>query len=197
MDEFTKPVSEAGNELKRYINLKVNHAGLLLNRRLSDFASQMVTMLVLVGIFAMILLMLSFAFVFWYGAEAGTYYHGFLIISLLYMIFGLIIYYFREPLLMNPIIRKLHQKQQKMDGQMETLPVPAVKNKEDMEKQLEIMELQIEQSELLIQKHIQDFGTAFTPANIMNSVFTYALSSSSFMMSGAILLLKLLKKRKR
>ncbi len=197
MDEFTKPVSDAGNELKRYINLKVSHAGLLLNRRLSDFASQLVTMLVLVGIFAMILLMLSFAFVFWYGTEAGTYYHGFLIISLLYMIFGLIIYYFREPLLMNPIIRKLHQKQQKMDGKMETLPMPAVNNKEDIEKQLEIMELQIEQSELLIQRHIQDFGTAFTPSNIMNSVLTYALSSSSLMMSGAILLLKLLKKRKR
>ena len=84
-----------------------------------------------------------------------------------------------------------------MGDKMETLPIRAVNNKEDMEKQLEIMELQIEQSELLIQSHIRDFGTAFTPSNIMNSLFTYALSSSNLMMSGAVILLKLLKKRRR
>ncbi len=195
MDNFTKPISEAGNELKRYINLKIAYAGLQLNRRLSDFASQLVTMLVLAGIFAMILLMLSFAFVFWYGSEIGTYYHGFLIISLLYMIFGLIIYYFREPLLMDPIIRKLHQKQQKMELMGDSVLLP-VRNKEDMDKQLDIMQLQLEQSELLIQKHVQDLGTALTPSNILNSLFTYALSSSSLMMNGALLLLRLLKKRK-
>ncbi|MDD3636959.1 MAG: hypothetical protein RBR84_06375 [Bacteroidales bacterium] len=195
MDNFTKPISEAGNELKRYINLKIAYAGLQLNRRLSDFASQLVTMLVLAGIFAMILLMLSFAFVFWYGSEIGTYYHGFLIISLLYMIFGLIIYYFREPLLMDPIIRKLHQKQQKMEPTGDSTLLP-VRNKEEMDKQLDIMELQLEQSELLIQKHVQDIGTALTPSNILNSLFTYALSSSSLMMNGALLLLRLLKKRK-
>ncbi|MDD4373665.1 MAG: hypothetical protein PHG67_07085 [Bacteroidales bacterium] len=196
MDNFTKPVSEAGNELKRYINLKITHTGLLLNRRLSDFASQLITMLVLAGIFALIVLMLSFAFVFWYGSEMGTYYHGFLIISLLYMIFSLIIYYFREPLLMDPIIRKLHQKQQKMEAN-EATSMMTVRNKEDMEKQLEIMELQLEQSELLIQKHIQDLGTALSPTSLLNSLFTYALSSSSLMMNGALLLLRLLKKRKR
>ncbi|HPE43035.1 MAG TPA: hypothetical protein PKV88_03050 [Bacteroidales bacterium] len=195
MDNFTKPISEAGNELKRYINLKIAYAGLQLNRRLSDFASQLVTTLVLAGIFAMILLMLSFAFVFWYGSEIGTYYHGFLIISLLYMIFGLIIYYFREPLLMDPIIRKLHQKQQKMEPTGDSALLP-VRNKEEMDKQLDIMELQLEQSELLIQKHVQDIGTALTPSNILNSLFTYALSSSSLMMNGALLLLRLLKKRK-
>jgi len=195
MDNFTKPISEAGNELKRYINLKIAYAGLQLNRRLSDFASQLVTMLVLAGIFAMILLMLSFAFVFWYGSEIGTYYHGFLIISLLYMILGLIIYYFREPLLMDPIIRKLHQKQQKMELMGDSVLLP-VRNKEDMDKQLDIMQLQLEQSELLIQKHVQDLGTALTPSNILNSLFTYALSSSSLMMNGALLLLRLLKKRK-
>lgn len=143
----------------------------------------------------MILLMLSFAFVFWYGSEIGTYYHGFLIISLLYMIFGLIIYYFREPLLMDPIIRKLHQKQQKMELMGDSVLLP-VRNKEDMDKQLDIMQLQLEQSELLIQKHVQDLGTALTPSNILNSLFTYALSSSSLMMNGALLLLRLLKKRK-
>ncbi len=196
MEEFTKPIAEIGNELKRYINLKINYAGLMLNRRLSDFASQLIIMLVLAGIFAMIMLMLSFAFVFWYGSEIGTYYHGFIIISLLYMIIGLAVYYFREPLLMDPIIRKLHQKQKEMDDK-EGLVLPAVSNKEDMNKQLEIMQLQLEQSELLIQKHVKDMGTALTPSNILSSAFTYALSSSSLMMNGALLLLKLLRRRKK
>ncbi|MCK9451587.1 MAG: phage holin family protein [Bacteroidales bacterium] len=196
MDDFTRPVSAISNEFKRYINLRINYMGLALNKKLADFMSQIITLFVLAGVFSMVLLMLSFAFVFWYGSNAGTYYHGFLIVSLTYMLIGLIIYYFREPLLMNPLIKKLHSKHFEMtneDGDKSII----ISTKEDMEKYLEIMDLQIEQSELLMHKYVRDIGDALKPSNILNSLMTYALTSSNLMMSGALLVLRYMRKRKR
>lgn len=196
MDDFTRPVSAISNEFKRYINLRINYMGLALNKKLADFMSQIITMLVLAGVFSMVLLMLSFAFVFWYGSNVGTYYHGFLIVSFIYMLIGLVIYYFREPLLMNPLIRKLHTKKFEMNDEFGDKSI-IINSKEDMEKHLEIMDLQIEQSELLMHKYVRDIGEAITPSNILNSMMTYALTSSNIMMSGVLLVLRYLRKRKR
>ncbi|MBU1368931.1 MAG: phage holin family protein [Bacteroidetes bacterium] len=195
MDDFTRPISAISIEFKRYINLRVNHLGLILSKRLADFMSQFITMLLLAGFFSLILLMLSFAFVFWYGSEAGTYYHGFLIVALAYMLLGLVLYYFREPLLLNPLIKKLHKKQNDGEDPSETGLIP-ITSKEDLDKSLEIMQLQLEQSELLMTKHMNDFGDAITPSNILNSLMKYALTSSNLMMSGTLLLLRYLRKRK-
>lgn len=196
MDDFTRPVSAIGNEFKRYINLRINYMGLALNKKLADFMSQIITVLVLAGLFSMVLLMLSFAFVFWYGSNAGTYYHGFLIVSLTYLLIGLVIYYFREPLLMNPLIKKLHAKQSEIKNESGDKSI-IISSKEDMEKHLEIMDLQIEQSELLMHKYMLDFGEAIKPSNILNSMMTYAFTSSNLMMSAALLVLRYLRKRKR
>lgn len=196
MDDFTRPVSAISNEFKRYINLRINYMGLTLNKKLADIMSQIITMLVLAGVFSMILVMLSFAFVFWYGSNAGTYYHGFLIVSITYMLIGLVIYYFREPLLMNPLIKKLHTKQFEMNNEFGDKSV-IISSKGEMEKYLEIMNLQIEQSELLMHKYVQDIGNTLSPSNILNSMITYALTSSNLMMSGVILVLRYLRKRKR
>jgi len=196
MDDFTQPVSAISNEFKRYINLRINHLGLALNKKLADFMSHIITTLVFAAVFLMIILMLSFAFVFWYGSNAGTYYHGFLIISLVYMIIGLIVYYFRDPLFMNPIIKKLYSKRFELNDGLEDKSI-TINSKKDVEKFLEIMDLQIEQSELLMNKHMQDLGEAFKPSNILNSLITYTLTSSNLMMGGALLLLKILRKRRR
>ena len=196
MDDFTRPVSAISNEFKRYINLRINYMGLALNKKLADFMSQIITILVLAGVLSMILLMLSFAFVFWYGSSVGTYYHGFLIVSLIYALIGLIVYYFREPLLMNPLIKKLHGKPFELNDELGNKAI-VISSKEEMEKYIEIMDLQIEQSELLMHKYLRDIGVAFTPSNIINSMMTYVLTSSNVMMSGALLVLRYLRKRKR
>lgn len=196
MDDFTRPVSAISNEFKRYINLRINHLGLALNKKLAEFMSHIITTLVFAAVFLMIILMLSFAFVFWYGSNAGTYYHGFLIISLVYMIIGLIIYYFRDPLFMNPIIRKLNSKRLELNDGIEDKSI-TINSKEDVEKYLEIMYLQIEQSELLMHKYMSDLGEAFKPSNILNSLIAYTLTSSNLMMAGTLLLLKFLRKRRR
>ncbi len=195
MDDFTRPISAISNEFKRYINLRINSMGLALNKKMADFMSQIIIILILAGVFSMIVLMLSFAFVFWYGSNVGTYYHGFLIVSLVYMLIGLVIYYFREPLLMNPLIKKLHAKQFELTDELGDKSL-VINSKEDMEKHLEIMELQIVQSELLMHKYLRDIGETLTPSNLLNSMMTYVLTSSNVMMSGALLLLRYLRKRK-
>jgi len=195
-EDFTQPISELTEEAKRYFNLRINHIGLQVNKKMAEFASQLITMLVLAGIFAMIILMLSFAFVFWYGKSVGPYHHGFLIMSLVYALIGFIIYFYRDRLLLNPIIHKISEMNVGQKEE-EDNSLPKVTDMAGFDKQLEIVHLQIQHSELVMQKKLNDLGDAFSPTRIINTMLIQALTSSALLMRATSILLKFLKKRKR
>ncbi len=193
--DFTRPVSELTAEAKRYLNLRIGLAGMVINKRMAEFTSQLISMLLLAGIFAMVMFMLSFAFVFWYGKNVGAYHEGFLIVSLLYTIIGVLIYKYKRQLLLDPLIKKLNEKHQLLDDSMDS-DLPPAENLEMLNKQLEIRQLQIKYSELSMQKQLDDLGNALSPTRMMNSLLVSALTSSTMLMKSASLLLRLMKRKK-
>lgn len=193
--DFTRPVSELTAEAKRYLNLRIGLAGMVINKRMAEFTSQLISMLLLAGIFAMVMLMLSFAFVFWYGTTVGAYHEGFLIISLLYIILGMLIYKYKKNLLLDPLIKKMNEKHHLFEDSMET-DLPPAENLEMLNKQLEIRQLQVKCSELSMQKQLDELGEALSPTRMMNSLLMSALTSSTVLMKTASLVLRLMKKKK-
>lgn len=162
---------------------------------MAEFTSQLISMLLLAGIFAMIMLMLSFAFVFWYGLNVGAYHEGFLIVSLLYAIIGVVIYRFKRHLLLDPLIKKLNEKHHLLDESLDS-DLPPAENLEMLNKQLEIRQLQVKYSELTMQKQLDELGDALSPTRMMNSLLVSALTSSTVLMKSASLLLRLMKRKK-
>jgi len=154
-------------ELGRHINLRTQLAGLLINKKVAAIATQLFTIILLGGFISIIVLLLSFAFVFWYGSSVGAYHHGFLIISLIYFVLGLIVYLNRKKLFFEPIIRKLTENDKSLMNYSTEVQQP-ITSMEALNKQVEITRLKIEYSELLLQKEIIKLGDNLHPATIIN-----------------------------
>jgi hypothetical protein len=154
-------------ELGRHINLRTQLAGLLINKKIAALATQLFTTILLGGLISMIILFLSFAFVFWYGNSVGAYHHGFLIISLIYFVFGLIVYLNRKKLFLEPIIRKLTENDKNFMNYPTEVQQP-ITSMEDLNKQVEITRLKVEYSELLLHQEIIKLGDNLHPATIIN-----------------------------
>lgn len=150
------------NQFKRYASLRTYYVGLLTNKYVSEVVSMVIKNIVFGVIAAMVIFMLSLAFVFWYGEEVGKIYHGFLILSLIYIIIGLIIYLIRNHLFTNPLIRKIHRKDLiEKEKALSKLPVP--RNLGDLNQQIEIVKFQIEETENALQERLDDLTETIVP----------------------------------
>lgn len=154
-------------ELGRQIGLRTQLAGLLVSKKAAAIATQLITIILLFGIISMVIFFLSFAFVFWYGNNVGPYHHGFLIISLVYAIGGLMVYLNRRKLILEPIFRKLTENDRSFMQASPDGPV-TVNSMEDLDKQLEIIRLKVEYSELLLQQELLRLGDSLHPVVLLD-----------------------------
>lgn len=69
-------------------------------------SSIMITLVVMFLLF-FILFFLALAFIYWYGEYAGPMYIGALIIAGFYFMVSVVVFFFRDQLFVNPLIKKL------------------------------------------------------------------------------------------
>ena len=176
-EEFTRPVRQLTSEMKKYINLRVNHIGLVLSKRMAEITTSIITVIILSLFAAMILLMLTLAFVAWYGSLTGSYAQGFLVVSGIYLVAGLILLLARKKLITDPIVRKL-MKQNAYTLTKDQVSDHPVKNLDDLEKRLELIDLQIQYSELQMQQDLNEMGENLQPSRIFEMLLNQILTSS-------------------
>lgn len=99
--------SELTENVKKYINLRIDLVKLVLTEKLARMASVFLIIIILFILFMFLLLFLSFSFIYWYGAVVGPTYVGALIVTGVYLLAGLAIIIFRIQLIMNPLIRQI------------------------------------------------------------------------------------------
>ncbi|MDR0970728.1 MAG: hypothetical protein LBM67_09360 [Lentimicrobiaceae bacterium] len=150
------------NQFKRYVSLRTYHAGLIFNKYVSEVVSTVIKNIVFGTVAAMFLLMLSLAFVFWYGEAVGKLYHGFLILSAIYILIGLIIYLFRNQLFRNPLIKKIHKKDV-LEKESFLSRLPAPNNINDLNQQIQLVKFQIEENEQALQNQFDDLIDTIEP----------------------------------
>ncbi|MCK9290995.1 MAG: hypothetical protein WCR58_03190 [Bacteroidales bacterium] len=194
MAKFIQPIHGIGTEIKKYINLRLAYLSMQLSHRISGLLSSVITTLILLFLVAVVVLMLSFAFVFWYGAKVGTYYHGFLIVSLAYVLVGLLIYSNRRKLFIEPMIRRFNQQimiefDSDLMAGMADLPSP------DM--QLEVLKRQIELSEQTIESSLDAFAQKLHPANLIKELLGSRFTGQALTISLLELLIKRLRRSKK
>lgn len=150
------------NQFKRYVSLRAYYTGLKLNKYVSEVISTVIKSIVFGTIASTLLLMLSLAFVFWYGEEIGKTYHGFLILSAIYMLIGLILYLFRNQLFKNPLIKKIHKKDL-LEKEKALSKLPSPRNLSDLEHQMQLVKFQMEENEQALQNRFDDFLDTIEP----------------------------------
>jgi hypothetical protein len=183
-EEFTKPLKQLSSELVGYINLRINYVGLLLGKRMAEITTQIVIVMILAGFAAIVMLLLTFAFVFWFGDNIGTYTQGFLIASAVYILAGLVIYFKRVKLISNPVVKIMNDRNVFLDLDDTDEPIP-INSLHELDQRLELMKLQVRHKELVIEQDLSEVGKSLKPGNIISSLLNQTISSSA--VTGAII----------
>ena len=175
-EEFSRPFRQVSKGAINYINLRINYLGLVLGKRMAEITTSIITVFILAGFAALIILMLTLAFVAWYGNKTGNYAQGFLIVSGFYFVLGFILFVARRTLITNPVIRMMNKK--KSFDLNEKDEHSEIKNLEDLEKRIELLKLQIQYNELQMELNLRDAGELLKPANLLEMLIDSAFSSA-------------------
>jgi len=164
---FENSLKQALVGLKHYVDLQVKYQKLILTKRLSELSSMFALFLLLLGVSGFILLFLSFSFVEWY-TSFGERLHGFLLVSLFYIVIGLVLIVFRQQLIFSPL--------RKMFGNIflgddaDPITSASYKTKESLELQIANYKDILENEEDDLKEKFQKAGKTFTIVNVVQGM---------------------------
>ena len=100
-------VSLLTENVKDYVNLRIDLAKLILTEKISRLASFFLIAVIFFILAMFLLLFLSLAFVFWFGNDIGPAWIGALMITAVYLLGGVLIYVKRHQFFINPLVSHL------------------------------------------------------------------------------------------
>jgi len=105
--KISENFSELTENVKDYVNLRIDYVKLLLTEKIAKLASFFLLSVIFFILAMFLLLFISFAFVFWFGEEIGPTYVGALIIVAVYILSGIAVYALRFKIFINPMVKHL------------------------------------------------------------------------------------------
>lgn len=108
---MNKSISENLSELigyyKQYLQLRLKEFKISMGEKLIDTLSSITFGLIFWLIILIVMLFAGFAFAYWFGKSYDNYPLGFLITAGIYLLFGVVFYLLRKPLIFDPLARRL------------------------------------------------------------------------------------------
>lgn len=95
------------DNVKAYIRLKTDFLKLTLTEKLSLIISALLVSIILFLVFLFISMFVSLAFIFWFRDHAGPLYAGALIVAGFYLLIGIIIFFMRNKLFIDPLVAQI------------------------------------------------------------------------------------------
>lgn len=151
--------------LQHYVDLQIRYNKLLLGKRMGEIAAIFTLIIILSIFFSFAVLFLSFFFVDWYAEHIGSRYIGNIIVFGFYLLIGIIILIFREPLIIGPIRKMFANNFSAKDGE----EVSTFRSKEAIDLQLKNYRETIKEEEEHLKESFEKLGQSFTLANIIQS----------------------------
>lgn len=103
-DSLSEKAGETYGYIKYYIEQRIEYFRLALTERIALTMSGLLTAFALVALFSMVLLFGTLAIAFYLSSLLKSEGHGFLIVTMFYLLLGIIVYFFRRKLIMEPIV---------------------------------------------------------------------------------------------
>lgn len=97
---------ELYEKTKSYLNLRLEYYKIFLGEKFIEVLSGVVIKLVFICLLFFVLMFGAFGFAYWMGDLINSLPLAFLIVAGIYFLIGIIIFLFRKPLIMNPLVKK-------------------------------------------------------------------------------------------
>lgn len=105
--KISENVSLLTENVKDYVNLRIDLAKLILTEKIARLASFFLIAVIFFILTMFLFLFLSMSFVFWFGNDIGPAWLGALIIAAFYILVGMLIWFKRNQLFINPLVTHL------------------------------------------------------------------------------------------
>lgn len=99
--------NEISENVKSYISLKIDFFKLTLTEKLSLIISALLISVILFLVFLFISMFVSLAFIFWFRDHVGPLYAGALIVAGFYFMLGIIVFFMRKRLFIDPLVKQI------------------------------------------------------------------------------------------
>ncbi len=104
-NSFSDQLTKLFDEVKIYLNLRLDYLKLNVAEYLIRFFSGLVLWMVLFWFIFFVLVFGSFAFAYWFGELTGKLWLGFVIVAGIYLVLAILIYSLRKPMIVAPFTR--------------------------------------------------------------------------------------------
>lgn len=106
-DTFKENISELNDIVQGYVQARMNLWKVDLLEKLTRIGTYFITSILVLVSVLMVLMLLSFAFSYWFGQNYGSTATGFLISGGVYVLLIIIGFIFRKQLFSNPIVKHI------------------------------------------------------------------------------------------
>ena len=105
--KISENFSELADNVRKYIQLRIDLLKLNILEKLSKLVSYLVITVIFFLLFLFFILFISMGFIFWFRDRQGPEWIGSLIVAGFYVMIGVLIYFFRFRLFINPVVTRL------------------------------------------------------------------------------------------
>lgn len=106
-DNVLQQAGESFEYANQYVQKQIDLLKLESAERVAKVTSSLITLAVLFFLATLVFIMLSISLGFWLGKVVGSYATGFLIVTGIYTLLGLIVFFFKKVFVTNPILSKV------------------------------------------------------------------------------------------
>lgn len=175
---FKTPFKATLEDIKKYLELKLEYNKVVTRKKMGEVAGHLALFMMLFGIFVIIILFLSLAFVNWYADQIGTRVNGFLIVTLGYLFIALILFAFKESLIFSPLRKFLAKTFSSMD-EKDFFGGRTYSDTRSAEKYIGFLEKQNRKQEHILQDQLRGLENHLNWVNITKNAFSTFLQSVS------------------
>jgi len=196
-NDLNQPLKTALDELKVYLDLQIKLNKAVFGKKAEEISSQLSLILILTGIAAFFLLMVTFGFVHWYAESHGTLWAGYLLAAGFYFLLGLIIFLFRNSLISKPLRKSINETL--MENETGITVMSDMSDEKFLNKYILTVKEKIVKQEVVVKQNFENLGTVYNLHNITRQMLSNAYESllTTTNMAKAVYFLTSKLKRKR
>lgn len=187
------PAYHTVNHLKSYINLKLDILLLSISKKLSNAAGYFVFAIIIGFIALFISLFLSLSLSEWLADVLNMPGMGNLIVSLIYIILGLIIYKFREKLIITPVSRNIEKLMDMSDLHKES----SISTDKSIDESLDILKGELIVTENNIEENLNNVKSYFSYEEMKGRFFQSLFNNPKGIINALLIFKEMISNRKK
>ncbi|HEY9115692.1 MAG TPA: phage holin family protein [Bacteroidales bacterium] len=191
-------LKDSFGSLQKYIELQLKYNKLLLTQKMSEIFSLIILFVIILGLGGFVLIFFSLAFVNWYSENVGMMFHGFLWVTLFYLVIAILIYLLRKPFIFDPlriIFGNILFREESING--EDVPF---KTKEELRSNIAGCKVELHNETEELKTKLEALSEKLTLPNILlnvgKSLYQSYITTSNIVKVSALLASKIFSKKK-